>query len=178
MVLRPVLKVLLCLVLFAVVVPVWAQSSWVQIGPEGGDVSSLAYDPRNPDHILLGTSAGQLYQSTNGGSTWSRYRHFGTGDDYVLDNIAFDPKDPTTIYVAAWSVEAQSNGDLFRSRDGGATWQLIPYMRGKSIRAMALADSNSHIVTVGALDGVFRSNDSGRHMGTYLSRRTRGDQEH
>ena len=156
-----VIKALLCVLLFAVCVPVWAQSSWVQIGPEGGDVRALAFDPRNPDHILLGTSAGQLYQSRNAGASWSRFRHFGTGDDYVLDNIAFDPKDPKTIYVAAWSVEAESNGDLFRSRDGGHSWQLIPYMRGKSIRAMALADSDPRIVTVGALDGVFRSTDSG-----------------
>ncbi len=136
------------------------RSPWIQVGPEGGDVRSLAYDPSNPDHILLGTSAGQLYQSTNGGSSWARFRHLGTNDDYVLDNIAFDPKDPKTIYVAAWSVETES-GDLFRSHDAGRTWQILPYTRGKSIRALALAQSDSHILVIGALDGVFRSNDGG-----------------
>lgn len=136
------------------------RSQWIQVGPEGGDVRALAYDPSNPDHVLLGTSAGQLYQSANGGTSWMRLRHLGTNDDYVLDNIAFDPKDPNTIYVAAWSVETES-GDLFRSRDAGHSWQILPYTRGKSIRALALAQTDSHILTIGALDGVFRSNDGG-----------------
>ena len=35
----------------------WA-SQWEVLGPDGGDVRSLSYDPQNPDHILLGTSTG------------------------------------------------------------------------------------------------------------------------
>src|ERR1039458_234188 len=38
-------------------------SDWRLIGPEGGNVRSLAYDPSDPDRILLGTSAGQLFIS-------------------------------------------------------------------------------------------------------------------
>ena len=43
-------------VLFALLFPlaVFAQSTqWTPVGPEGGDVRSLAYDPQNPDRILL-----------------------------------------------------------------------------------------------------------------------------
>ncbi|HWR34764.1 MAG TPA: transcriptional regulator [Clostridia bacterium] len=138
-----------------------ANAQWVPVGPEGGDVRSLAYDPRNPDRILLGTSAGQLFLSTDTGASWARFAHLGPGDAYVLDNIAVDPNDANTIYVAAWSVEAENDGDLFRTRDGGRTWQVIPAMRGKSIRAMALAQTNARIITIGALDGVFRSTDGG-----------------
>jgi len=137
-----------------------AQAQWRLLGPEGGDARSLAYDPKNPDRILLGTSAGQLFESVNGGRTWKSFAHFGDGDDYVLDSIAFDPSDPKTVYVAAWSVEG-NGGDIFRSRDGGKTWQALPGMHGKSVRAFAVAQSDPRILTAAALHGIYRSYDEG-----------------
>jgi photosystem II stability/assembly factor-like uncharacterized protein len=132
---------------------------WTPVGPYGGDVRSLAYDPQNPNRILLGTSAGQLFASNDGGASWSRLAHLGEGDDYVLDHIVFHPQDGT-LYVAAWSVE-DNNGDLFRSRDGGKTWEALPGMHGKSIRSFAMASSDPQLLFVGTLDGVYRSNDGG-----------------
>jgi hypothetical protein len=55
--------------------------------------------------------------SKDGGHAWSRFAHVGAGDDYVLDHIAVDANHPDTIYVAAWSVENQQAGDLFRSKN-------------------------------------------------------------
>ncbi|HYD16651.1 MAG TPA: transcriptional regulator [Candidatus Nanoarchaeia archaeon] len=138
-----------------------ASAQWISLGPDGGDARSLAFDPQNPDHILLGTAAGQLFESRDGGSNWSRLARVGT-DDYVLDNIKFDPKNPKVIYAAAWSVTRQTDaGDLFRSTDGGRTWRELPGMRHKSIRALAIAPSDSRVLFVGALDGVHRSKNGG-----------------
>ena len=120
-------------------------TNWRLIGPEGGDVRSLAYDPSNPSRILLGTSAGQMFQSEDGGSSWKLFAHFATGDDYVLDHIIFDPKSPSTIYD-----------------DGGKTWRALPGVHGKSVRTMAMAPSDPNVLVIGALDGVFRSNDGGK----------------
>ena len=94
----------------------WA-GQWVALGPDGGDVRSLSYDPRNPDHIFLGTSTGTLFASQDGGRNWARFAHLGSGDDYVLDHIAFDSENPNRMFVAAWSVENQQSGDLFRKID-------------------------------------------------------------
>jgi photosystem II stability/assembly factor-like uncharacterized protein len=138
----------------------WA-GQWAVLGPDGGDVRSLSYDPANPDHIFLGTNTGTIFFSTDGGHSWSRFAHLGSGDDYVLDHIAIDPQNPKHMYAAAWSLENQQAGDLFRSHDGGKTWQALPGMHGKSIRAMAIAASDHKVLAVGALDGVYRSNDSG-----------------
>jgi len=154
------IKLLVLLTVSVILIPA-AMAQWKPVGPDGGDVRALTFDPSNPDRILLGTSAGQLYISEDAGNSWRRWVHLGPGEHYVLDNIAFDPKDPKTIYVAAWSVDEQNNGDLFRSKDGGKNWQLVPGMRGRSIRAFTLAETNSKILTAGALEGVFRSFDGG-----------------
>jgi photosystem II stability/assembly factor-like uncharacterized protein len=135
-------------------------SQWKELGPDGGDARALAYDPHNPDHILLGTSSGQLYSSLDSGKNWTRMAQIGQGDDYVLDNIAFDPASSNTIYVAVWSVEHQRDaGDLYVTHDGGKSWNTIESMRGKSIRALTIAPSNPRILVAGALDGVYRSDD-------------------
>ncbi len=153
------LKVVLC---FVVLLSVTAfASDWRLIGPEGGDVRSLAYDPANPSRILLGTSAGQMFVSQDGGASWSLFVHFGGGDDYVLDHIIFNPQHSSTIYVAGWSLYNADEGDVFRSDDGGHTWRSLPGVHGKSVRALAMAPSDPNILVVGALDGVFRSNNGG-----------------
>jgi len=136
-------------------------ASWRPVGPDGGDVRSLAVDPRDPDHILLGTSAGQLYVSQDGGDSWRRLAQLGEQAQYVLDNIVFDAAQPGTIYVAGWNVEGSDSGDLFRSTDDGKSWQVIPGLHGRSIRAFAIAPSNSSVLAAGALDGLYRSRDSG-----------------
>lgn len=135
--------------------------SWITLGPEGGDARSLAYDPASPDRIYLGTSSGQLFLSTDNGVTWSHFAHLGPGFDYVLDNIKIDPNDSNTIYVAAWSADG-NNGDVFKSTDRGKTWNGLPGIHGKSVRALAIAPSDSNILVAGAIDGVYRSSDAGQ----------------
>jgi len=136
-------------------------SDWQLIGPEGGNVRSLAYDPSDPDRILLGTSAGQLFISKDGGNSWAIFAHLGPGDDYVFDHIVFDPTNPATLYAAAWGLFNDNEGGVFRSDDGGRTWRELAGVHGKSIRALAIAPSDHNTLVIGALDGVFRSRDGG-----------------
>lgn len=139
--------------------------NWVPLGPDGGDVRSIACDPSNPDHLYLGTSAGRVFTSVDGGKRWSRLTHLGNRDDYVLDHIIVDPTNPAVIFVSAWSLESQRSGDVFRSRDGGKTWMALPDMHGKSIRALAMSNFDSRVLISGALDGVYRSEDAGETWG-------------
>ena len=149
---------LLCVVLMG---SAWA-TAWVAVGPDGGDARSLAYDSHNPDHILLGTSTGTIFQSTDGGRSWTHFAQLGKGDDFVVDHIVIDPQNSQHIYVGVWSVHGHNEGELFCSHDGGKSWKSIPAMHGKSIRAVAVAASDPKVLVVGALDGVFRSSDAGK----------------
>jgi len=158
---RNVLRTSLLLLAVSVVsTTLLASGPWQVLGPDGGDARSLAYDSHNPDHILLGTSTGQMFTSNDAGRSWSRLARLG-GDDYVLDHIAIDPQDSNQIYVSAWSVSSQKIGEIFRTRDGGLNWDTLPAMHGKSIRALAMYKGNSQVLVAGALDGVFRSGDGG-----------------
>ena len=136
-------------------------SDWQLIGPEGGNVRSLAYDPNQPNRVLLGTSAGQIFVSEDGGSSWAFFAHLGKGEDYVLDHVVFDPTNSAVIYVAGWDLFDDTEGGVFRSDDGGRNWRELKATHGKSIRALAMAPSDHNTLVIGALDGVFRSRDGG-----------------
>lgn len=140
--------------------PLWAQR-WVLLGPDGGDARSLAYDPSNPDHIFVGTTTGSIFSSINRGQSWSPFAHLGNENDYVIDHILIDPRNSAIMFVAAWNVRNQASGDVFRSQDGGTTWLALPGMHEKSIRALAMAASDSSVLVSGARDGVYRTKDGG-----------------
>src|SRR5437868_644251 len=137
-----------------------ASQSWISVGPDGGDVRALSADPANPSRVLLGTSAGQIYQSEDAGKTWQRFVRIGKGNDYVVDHILFDPKQFGVIYVAAWTLESEG-GSVFKSTDNGHSWQPLAAMEGKSVRAIAVVHSDASTLIVGALDGVYRTRNAG-----------------
>ena len=159
---RSCTPLLICLI-FLLCGSGWAEH-WIASGPNGGDVRCLAYDPRNPDHILLGTSSGTIFHSLDAGHSWTHLAHLGS-NDYVIDHIIIDPLNSKLIYVGAWSLREHHGGDLFRSRDGGNTWVAIAALHKMSIRAVAVAASDPNILIVGTLDGVFRSKDGGQKWG-------------
>jgi photosystem II stability/assembly factor-like uncharacterized protein len=139
-----------------------AEQSWQPVGPDGGNVRSLAIDPQDPDRIFLGTSAGNLYLSTDKGASWSRFARPGNSAEMVLDHIVIDPSDSRNIFVAAWNAQLpNSDGDLYRSNNAGKTWEIVADLHGRSLRALSMAVSNPKILVVGALDGIYRSQNGG-----------------
>jgi photosystem II stability/assembly factor-like uncharacterized protein len=137
-------------------------SSWVPVGPDGGDARSFAADPSNPKHLYLGTTNSWIYESQDGGESWQRLAKLAKTDDLTLDNIVVDSSDPKTLLVGAWVLD-HPDGGLFMSHDAGKTWTAVDGMKGQSIRALAQAPSDAKIFVVGTLRGVYRSDDSGVH---------------
>ena len=100
-------------------------------------IGAVALDPNDPDNIIyVGTgetwtrnsvSVGDgLYKSIDGGTNWKK---IGLENSERIANIAVNPNNSDEIYVAVlgalWS-DSEERG-VFKSSDGGASWEKILY---------------------------------------------------
>ena len=132
------------------------------LGPFGGDVRSLVVHPQEPNVFFLGTSDGQIYVSKNSGGNWSKLIPGLKRRHVVVDNLAFAPSDPHTLYAATWELN-NDKGWLLRSRDSGQSWEEISLGRFRSaIRAIAIAPSDPQTIALGISEGVIVSRDGGQ----------------
>ncbi|HEV8266691.1 MAG TPA: choice-of-anchor D domain-containing protein, partial [Thermoanaerobaculia bacterium] len=120
-----------------------AAGRWASIGPGpivkgqlggqpyardmSGRVATIAVDPRNSRHWLVGAAQGGIWESTDSGSTWTPRT-----DDQVslaMGAIAFTPSDPSVVYAgtgeASMATDAYAGGGLLKSTDGGTKWSLV-----------------------------------------------------
>jgi photosystem II stability/assembly factor-like uncharacterized protein len=96
--------------------------------------------PEEPNVLYAGIQPGALFKSTDRGETWtnveSLYNHPQRGEwgpgagGLCLHTIILDPRDVNRMYIAI------SAAGLYRTDDGGATWQP----RNKNVRADFLPD--------------------------------------
>jgi photosystem II stability/assembly factor-like uncharacterized protein len=112
--------------------------------------------------LYLGTATGWIYESHNGGNSWTRVAQIANRNDLVIDHILVDPLHPKRLVVGAWIVDREDGG-LYISDDAGKTWNAQADMRGQSVRSLARSPSNPDEVVAGTLRGVFRSMDNGAH---------------
>ena len=87
--------------------------------------------------VFVGGSNGTIYESTNGGTSWSN-QATGTSADIK------------TIYSFPLRTEIAggTNGTMLRSTDGGATWVPVPFSSAASINAITFAPDGLHGVAV------------------------------
>lgn len=134
------------------------EDAWTAIGPQGGDVRSLAVDRATPGRVYLGASGGSLYRSDSGGDRWLRLSPGFPRRDQNLDELAVTPGGD--LVVGFWDVHGRGGG-VAVSSDGGLNFTIS--LDGESVRSIALSPSNASIVVAGALSGVFLSEDGGYH---------------
>jgi photosystem II stability/assembly factor-like uncharacterized protein len=144
------LLLVLSLALLAPASPLLAvDGQWRFLGPDGGLVYDVAFQPGNPA-VMLATVPGGVFRSQDGGATWA---WSGTGLDQLSQtfNVAFDPVRPSKVYVA------QGTG-VYKSVDGGLKWQ---YARLPTAFAVAVHPRISGIVFAATEMGLFRSSNGG-----------------
>jgi photosystem II stability/assembly factor-like uncharacterized protein len=139
-----------------------AEPQWRSIGPDGGDARSFAFDPAAPSHLYLGTTNSWIYQSSDGGSSWTRLARLNAAGDLIIDHLLVDRRDPHTLYAGAWKLDGNGGG-VYVSHDDGANWVELSGMDGQSVRALAEAPSQPQTLVAGTLTGVYRSQDGGAH---------------
>ena len=100
-------------------------------------IGALAIDQKNPQTIYVGTGESNMrnsvsigdgmYKSTDGGDNWKK---IGLDSTEHISRIVINPLNSNEIYVTApgplWG-DSKHRG-LYKSSDGGATWQKILYI--------------------------------------------------
>lgn len=111
----------------------WSNVSDGQLGTSS--VGAIAVSESDPNVVYVGmgehpirgvmTSHGDgVYRSTDAGRTWS---HLGLERTRSISRIRIHPQDPDIVYVAAQGAPYGANPErgIYRSEDGGASWELI-----------------------------------------------------
>lgn len=100
-------------------------------------IGDIAIDPRNPDVVWVGTGEANIFRSSNagcgvfkttdGGKTW---KNMGLENTMTIGRIRVHPKNTDIVYVAATGHEWTPNEErgLFKTTDGGKTWEKILYL--------------------------------------------------
>ncbi|MCF3179970.1 RICIN domain-containing protein [Streptomyces polychromogenes] len=86
----------------------------------------LAVNPSDNGTLLLGTRKNGLWRSNDHGATWSQVSSFpvkdGAGSGAGISFVTYGPAGTRTVYVGV----ADKSTSLYRSTDGGSTWQAVP----------------------------------------------------
>jgi photosystem II stability/assembly factor-like uncharacterized protein len=100
-------------------------------------IGALAVARSNPNIVWAGTgepwirshitTGNGVYKSTDAGRTW---RRMGLDSSGRIGRIVIDPNNPDVVFVAAQghSYGPQQQRGLFRTRDGGTTWERVLFV--------------------------------------------------
>lgn len=123
--------------------------------------NELVAHPRLAGMVFAVANAG-LFKSNNGGSLWRLVRRGGLPARYQAHRLVIDPSAPRRFYLALTDV-ATGTPQLFKSLDGGFTWQRIDNgpLAGKPILALAPHPRSPRILYAATAEDVYRSVDGG-----------------
>ena len=101
--------------------------SWTAVGPGniGGRIRSIIINPSNSSIIIIGSVAGGIWKTTNGGTTWSA--KLDSQDPISIGSMVL--VGASTVYAGTgegWgNVDAVYGGGIYKSTDFGDTWTLL-----------------------------------------------------
>ncbi|HSR67119.1 MAG TPA: glycosyl hydrolase [Acidobacteriota bacterium] len=109
---------------------------------QSGSIGAVAVADSDPNVVYVGTgeapfrgvmssSGDGVYKSTDAGKTWT---HAGLEKTRQISAVRIHPRDSDLVYVAAqgspWG-DSEERG-IYRSRDGGASWEKVLYVDQRS----------------------------------------------
>jgi photosystem II stability/assembly factor-like uncharacterized protein len=117
-----------------------------------GSIGALAVAPSDGNVIYAGTGESTIridvthgdgvYKSTDAGVTW---RHIGLPESRHIGEIRVHPDNPDVVYVAALGHSSKDNPErgLYRSKDGGETWELVLHVSERAGAVDVSLDPNN-----------------------------------
>jgi len=130
-------------------------------------IGDIAIDPVNSNIVYAGTGdpnvsgypffGDGIYQSTDGGDTWENK---GLKETRVISQIRISGKDNKVIYVAAMGLPFEKNNHrgLYKSSDGGNTWQQILYVNDSTGICDLVIHPDNHDIIYAAAWNRIRNN--------------------
>ena len=91
----------------------------------------MAVDPVNENVVYVGSESTGLWQSLDGGATWTNITNVGTSSQGIT-GIAFDPSGGTTGGKTNIIYASPRGGGVWESTDAGNTWTKITSSSGPS----------------------------------------------
>jgi photosystem II stability/assembly factor-like uncharacterized protein len=163
-----------------------AGKTWKRIGLEPTrHISRIVIDPKNPNIVLVAaqgalySSSPQrgIYKSTDGGATWKNVLF--VNEKTGATELSMDMTNPRILYAAMWEhgrlpwkvISGGPGSGLYKSTDGGDTWEKMKEGLPEEMGKMSIAVSRSNPEKVYALiesdsdkeaGGLFVSNDAGK----------------
>ena len=129
-------------------------------------VGAIAVADADPNVIYAGTgettirldvSYGDgMYKSTDGGKTW---KNVGLKETRHIGKIRIHPQNPDLVYVAALGHAFGPNEErgVFRSKDGGETWENILFRSEKAGAVDLTMDPNNPRILYAAIWETYRN---------------------
>ena len=145
------------------------------IGPAftSGRIADIAIVPEDQSTWYVAVGSGGVWKTENAGTTWSPI--FDNEGSYSIGSIALDPNNSNTIWVGTGenvSGRHVGYGDgVYRSRDGGQTWENMGLANSEHIGMIRVDPSDSNTIFVAAQGplwsgggdrGLFKSTNGGQ----------------
>ncbi len=144
----------------------WEPASASLPGSEANRVSAIAVQAFDSNHVLVGTSEGDILRShsalsANAETVWQSVKP----RDGFISSIVTHPYYPNVAYVTYTTYLSSYQAHLWRTQDGGASWQPLGESDLPEVAAHALAldPANALRMWLGTDVGVFVSLDGGEH---------------
>ena len=132
-----------------------AQGQWQPVGFAARNVTCIAQHPQDTS-IILTAMMDSLFESTDGGNSWSFLTHF---NGLPINCVMYDPAYYDTVY-ALLGFGSFSDG-IYRSTDGGYNWAVLEWLYWPLDMAITHT-SPTRIMLVGCDGpGVYKTEDNG-----------------
>src|ERR1700745_3763558 len=134
---------------------------WRSIGPyRGGRGLAVTRVSRGPSTFYFGSVAGGVWRTTDGGSNWRPL--FDKEAVSSIGAVAVAESNHNVIYVGTGEACIRGNisygNGVYKSGDGGKTWQNIGLRDSQHIGSVIVDPSNPDIVFVAALGHAYGPN--------------------